>query len=87
MNDQDNAPREGGTYEIRDGKRVLVTPATKDHPEGNRAREADGTPVAGADERAFNPAPQIDEAAAANAAARASEHAPEPARRGKKGAE
>ena len=50
----DNTPMVGGTYEMRDGKRVLVTPPTQDHPEGNRPREADGTPIAGADERTFN---------------------------------
>ena len=35
----------GGRFEIRDGKRVRVEEPTKDHPEGNRAREADGMPV------------------------------------------
>lgn len=87
MSEQDNAPRVGGTYEIRDGKSVLVTPATKDHPDGNRPREADGTPITGPDERTFNPAPAADEAAALAAAVRASEHAPEPARRSRKGAD
>jgi hypothetical protein len=36
---------EGGTFEIKDGERVLVTPPTKPHPEGDRARGADGKPV------------------------------------------
>jgi hypothetical protein len=31
----------GGSFEIRDGKRVRVH-ETVDHPEGNRARDADG---------------------------------------------
>lgn len=32
----------GGSYEVRDGKRVLVQ-CTQDHPEGNRgARDKDG---------------------------------------------
>lgn len=33
-------PDAGGTYEMRNGVRVLVEPATPDHPEGNRARPA-----------------------------------------------
>lgn len=32
----------GGSYVIEDGKRVLVGAPTRDHPEGNRARDADG---------------------------------------------
>lgn len=35
---------QGGRYEIRDGKRVRVEEPTKDHPEGNRARDAQGKP-------------------------------------------
>jgi len=41
---------EGGSYEVRDGKRVRVVEATKDHPEGNRARDADGRPLGAAEE-------------------------------------
>lgn len=37
-------PQAGGSYEIRDGKRVLVE-RTEDHPEGNRPRAADGRPI------------------------------------------
>lgn len=33
-------PDAGGTYEVRNGQRVLIEPATPDHPEGNRARPA-----------------------------------------------
>jgi hypothetical protein len=36
---------EGGTFEVRDGKRILVTPPTQPHPDGDRARNADGKPV------------------------------------------
>lgn len=38
---------QGGRYEIRDGKRVRIEEPTKDHPEGNCAREADGKPIPG----------------------------------------
>jgi hypothetical protein len=42
-------PEAGGTYEMRNGVRVLVEPATPDHPEGNRARPApDAAAAAGA---------------------------------------
>jgi hypothetical protein len=43
---------QGGSYEVRDGKRVLVEPPTADHPDGNRARDADGTPHDQPDETA-----------------------------------
>lgn len=35
---------QGGRYEIRDGKRVRVEEPTKDHPEGNCARDEHGKP-------------------------------------------
>lgn len=35
----------GGCYVIENGVRRLVEEPTADHPEGNRAREANGTPV------------------------------------------
>jgi len=36
--------RNGGTYKIdKKGKCIEVTPATRDHPEGNTARTPDGT--------------------------------------------
>lgn len=35
----------GGSYEIRDGKRVQVEAPTKDHPEGNRPRDSEGRPL------------------------------------------
>jgi hypothetical protein len=38
---------QGGRYEIRDGKRVQVEAPTKDHPEGNCARDADGKAIPG----------------------------------------
>ena len=44
MEKQEN-PSVAGRYEMRDGKRVLVEEPTQDHPEGNRARTADGKPV------------------------------------------
>lgn len=33
---------EGGSYLMKDGKRVRVIEPTRDHPEGNRARDKDG---------------------------------------------
>jgi hypothetical protein len=38
---------QGGRYEIRDGKRVRIEAPTKDHPEGNCARDADGKAIPG----------------------------------------
>ena len=35
----------GGSYEVRDGKRVQVEAPTKDHPEGNRPRDEHGKPL------------------------------------------
>ena len=40
-----NFSGEGGTYEMIGGKRVLITPPTPDHPEGNCARDANGAPM------------------------------------------
>ena len=34
----------GGSYEIRDGKRVRLDTPQTDHPDGPRARDADGNP-------------------------------------------
>lgn len=45
MNDEFQG--QGGRFEIREGKRVRVEEPTKDHPEGNCAREADGKPIPG----------------------------------------
>lgn len=36
---------EGGTFEVRDGQRVQVTPPSKPHPAGDRPRDADGRPI------------------------------------------
>lgn len=36
---------QGGAYVVKDGKRVRVEEPTKDHPEGNRARDAEGRPL------------------------------------------
>jgi hypothetical protein len=36
---------QGGSYIVKNGKRERVTDPTQDHPEGNCARDADGTPV------------------------------------------
>ncbi len=38
---------QGGSYEMRDGKRARVVEPTKNHPEGNCARDAEGRPVLG----------------------------------------
>lgn len=35
----------GGAYVMKDGKRVRVSEPTRDHPEGNRARDKDGKPL------------------------------------------
>ncbi len=43
--ERDEFHGQGGTYEVREGKRVLVTPPTQSHPEGDRARDADGKPI------------------------------------------
>ncbi len=45
---------EGGTYEVREGKRVQVTPPTQPHADGDRARNADGKPI---DEAQVSPDP------------------------------
>ena len=44
----DEPSGEGGTFEVRDGKRVLVTPPSKPHKDGDQPRDADGRPI-GAD--------------------------------------
>jgi len=55
--DELKAPVDGGCYvRGKDGVLRKVEEPTQDHPEGNRAREADGTPVAPvSDETHFNP--------------------------------
>lgn len=35
----------GGAYVMKDGKRVRVEEPTRDHPDGNRARDKDGKPL------------------------------------------
>lgn len=38
--------RQGGSYAVEaDGSTRLVTPPTPDHPDGNRARDAEGRPI------------------------------------------
>lgn len=49
---------QGGSYIMKDGKRTRVTEPTKDHPEGNRARDKDG--------KALDEAPAADAPAPAN---------------------
>jgi len=60
-NNEPNVPLVGGRYLVKDGVRTLTEEPTKDHPEGNRAREADGKPVAAPNEidanRAADPEP------------------------------
>lgn len=60
---------QGGTFEVRGGRRVLVTPPTQDHPEGNRAREADGTPINLPAPAAQGPTADAEAAAAGGATA------------------
>jgi hypothetical protein len=43
--DKDEFHGQGGAYIVRDGKRVRVEDPTKDHPDGNRARDKDGNPI------------------------------------------
>lgn len=38
-------PGSGGSYEIRDGKRIRVSEHKSAHAEGDRPRNADGSPV------------------------------------------
>jgi hypothetical protein len=52
---KDNEPLVGGSYLVKDGVRTLTEEPTKDHPEGNRARTADGKPVPAPDETHANP--------------------------------
>lgn len=87
MSKPEDAPLVGGRYVVKDGVRTLVEEPTKDHPEGNRARDEHGKPVAAPDETHANPAPAAAPAEDnAAAEARASEHSG--ARRGnRKGAD
>jgi hypothetical protein len=64
---KDNEPLVGGRYLVKDGVRTLIEEPTRDHPDGNRARNADGKPVAGPDETHANPAPKPAPAAPAAA--------------------
>ena len=43
--DKDSEPLVGGSYLVKDGVRTLIEEPTQDHPAGNCARDADGTPV------------------------------------------
>jgi hypothetical protein len=47
---KDEFAGQGGSYVFKDGKRVQVEAPTKDHPEGNRPRDADGRPLDAAPE-------------------------------------
>ncbi len=38
-------PGSGGTFEIREGKRIRTSKPAESHPDGDRARNADGEPV------------------------------------------
>ena len=51
---------QGGSYEIRDGKRVRIEEPTRDHEQGNRARTADGTALPGPDAHLQPPATPAD---------------------------
>jgi len=66
---------EGGTFEIRNGERVQTAAPGKPHPNGDRARDADGKPVdlppPNPQDSAL-PAPAADTAVAADAAPRRS---------------
>lgn len=71
--DQDEFAGQGGSYEIRDGKRVRVE-VTEEHPDGLCARDASGTPVArqeavpdGAGQAGQSAAPQRGRRAASGA--------------------
>jgi hypothetical protein len=55
---KEGEPLTGGRYVVKDGVRYLVEESTKEHPEGTRAREADGTPIATPDETHANPEPK-----------------------------
>ncbi len=77
---------EGGSFEIRNGERVQVSAPGKPHPEGDRARDADGKPVdlppPNPQESAL-PAPPADTVSASDAApAVAADAAPRRAKRG-----
>jgi hypothetical protein len=36
---------QGGSFVMKDGKRVRAEPAPRDHPDGNRPRDKDGKPL------------------------------------------
>ena len=42
---KDEFEGQGGRYEVRDGTRVRLEESTKDHPEGNTARDRGGKAV------------------------------------------
>ncbi len=46
----------GGTFEIRDGKRIRVSKPGEPHKEGDRARHADETPADKGSQTAAEPA-------------------------------
>ncbi|MCC7487624.1 MAG: hypothetical protein IT529_21830 [Burkholderiales bacterium] len=47
MSQQSIQPGTGGAIQVDGDGRVEVTPATQDHPEGNRPRDAQGKPIDG----------------------------------------
>lgn len=53
--DAKTEPLVGGSYLVKDGVRTLVEEPTKDHPEGNRARDEHGAPVSAPTELDKNP--------------------------------
>lgn len=52
--------REGGSYVVKKGKPVLVE-RTQPHPDGARARDAEGRPVKGQAAAADAPNPEKEE--------------------------
>jgi hypothetical protein len=50
---------QGGAFVMKDGKRVRVEEPTRDHPEGNRARDKDGRAIdAALEEKPAAPPPR-----------------------------
>lgn len=45
MKQPDEFHGQGGSYIVENGARRRVEESTKDHPEGNRPRDADGKPL------------------------------------------
>ncbi|MEW6314131.1 MAG: hypothetical protein AB1513_08855 [Pseudomonadota bacterium] len=59
---QDEFSGQGGSYVVKDGKRVRVE-ETVEHPDGNCARDADGQPVPSGAEGPHGAAPAADTSA------------------------